>query len=185
MALNSLVMKVNNLIERKNTREAIRAGKTIAPKNDSSNSRFARGSSAHSHHVSKKNAKKGRESKNQTGLNILDSMDENLDFDEHEMQERQNLKEIDSMYLINQEEDDELFIFRGIGKVKQKQNAETFPNMISPYIPVSNRNDDSLTNSQDQVFQDLENSNMPVRRDSNDDELETERQQVPVDEGLY
>jgi len=46
MALNGLVMKVNNLIERKNKREAIRAGKVVANNlmEDSEQSKFTAGS---------------------------------------------------------------------------------------------------------------------------------------------
>jgi len=64
---------------------------------------------------------------------LPDDTDEDLNFDEKEKLERSKLKEIDSMYLINQEEDDELFLFRGMNKQKQKNN-EVYAPLKSPYI---------------------------------------------------
>lgn len=119
MALNSLVMKVNNLIERKNKREAIRAGKKIDVIISAANSKF----SAQRNDVKSHSSSKRKVRENQTILNELDSMEEDLGFDEHEKQEREHLREIDNMYLINKSEDEELFIFRGIGN-KAKRGSD-------------------------------------------------------------
>lgn len=65
---------------------------------------------------------------------------EDLGFDEKERFDNKKLKEIEKDYLIDADDDDELFLYRGIGKnkTKQKANETTFMPLKSPYIPIAN-----------------------------------------------
>ena len=84
---------------------------------------------------------------------VPNETDEDLGFDEKEKQERNKLKEIDSMYILNSEDDDEYNIFRGVRKPAGKNaNQESFAPLISPYIhngASATKSEGSPTNSRD------------------------------------
>lgn len=184
MALNALVMKVNNLIERKNKREAIRAGKADPRQqmDESSHTRFTVNSrrSARSHRQDKK-----KRDKNVTLLpDVPDETDEDLGFDEKEKLERSKLKEIDSMYLLNSDkEDDEYNIFRGVRKPNQKANNESFAPLVSPYIHMgqnsATKSESSPTNSRDS------STVMDVTQNNDRDDGDDVNDRVRIDENLY
>ena len=137
---------------------------------------------------------KDKRGRDQTIANDADSDQEEIFFDEQERKEREFQKQIDSMYLINNEEDEELFIFKGLGstsKVKTKQNQETFAVLKSPYIPQSAEELESINNDSNG---DLDGVNEQQHRADafetigSDGRVLTERGAEPtvqVDEGLY
>jgi len=128
MALNGLVMKVNNLIERKNKREALALEKAAAAAKSKTKGMIASqfshftGKSRHSKQSNKAKqaqergssvkpspfnaiAKKRRVAEDDnTGLSM-----EVFGFGEKERTEQKLLEDIDQMYLIDENEDNELF----------------------------------------------------------------------------
>ena len=142
MALNGCVMKVNQMIEKKNKKEAERAGKAVSRNQKESlqqNSKKGKISRMASSKYSQRNKSNlGSKTRgDQSGTLINDLLgEEDLGFEDFEKQERNKLREIDNLYLINEKDDDEMFLFRGAAaKQKPKTSGEFYEPMVSPYIP--------------------------------------------------
>lgn len=133
MALNGLVMRVNNLVERKNRREAIRDGKVIPSMDRTGTSQFSKKSKGKVKRIMKatpnstatyKTPKNKQPNIDFMGGNRLEHtamMDnEDLEVDVKENQARQELEELDLKYLIGDNEDEDM-IFRGFSKPTQNK----------------------------------------------------------------
>ena len=148
VALNHLVMKVNNLIERKSKREAIRKGTYKAPMATSHMSHFTQRSKATKVSEVMKQSKFSRntaaqkESTNKAKDNVKiaslfnkDSSDDDLDIDEKERIQKKELEEIDMKYLIGDDQlEDDVLVSKAANKNKQKVQDDLKP-LVSPFIP--------------------------------------------------
>ena len=198
MALNGLVMKVNNLIERKNKREALAMEKAAAVAKSKTKTMIASqfshftGKSRHSkqNHKSKQAqelgssvkpspfnviAKKRRVAEDDhAGLSM-----EVFGFGEKERTEQKLLEDIDQMYLIDENEDNELFTLQGLKKRQHKQKQapqEEIAPFRSPYIVLEMRNQDEMESRDSSTV--IENQDV-------DDTINPDSRGAGIDEGLY
>ena len=140
-------MRVNNLIERKNKREAVRNGQAL-PANATNTSGFTSKSRASRFsRVSRKSKKsnlktKAKQSTFKPSSDLTDtktrkagdSSEDEFSGAKRERQVLQDLEELDLKYLVNEDEDEDLLFQRGNKKQTAKQNESLQP-LTSPFIP--------------------------------------------------